>query len=149
MIYPKDALTKTIIIQGVTDETLITKIPNTILAIRIQQSGIASETMVLCGVEPVALNYAKDFPISLVNYVCNDIVKVEKTGQDEAFISVTYVPYDISKNDTSSTSPYFVWGFSYGEIILSIFVFMIFIMFAFKSFWNAIFHKKITLRRPL
>lgn len=144
MIYPKDAKTKTIIIQGNTDEIIITEIPSTILAVRIQQSGTASETMVLCGSDYVALNYAKDFPISLVNYVCNDIVKVEKTGQDQAFISVTYVSYDISQSGSTTAS--FYNGWTHGEIVNSIFIFLIFMMIGFTLFYKMIYFKKILIK---
>jgi len=150
MIFPKDAKTISTSITNIGSEILVSDIPSSVLSVRIQQSGIQSETEIYCGSHIIAHNYAKDYSIDLGHHICYDPVVMNKTGAgDTAFATLTYVPYDINKNDTSSTSPYFINGFSYGEIVLSIFLFLIFIIIAFKCFWSSIFHKKITLRKKI
>lgn len=112
----------------------------TILAIKLQQSGLASETIIYCGNNIIAHNFAKDYSLDLINYVCNnqDVI-LTKSGNDTAFLSLSYVPYDVSKISTST--PTYYNGFSGGEIINSTFnfLFLIFLMFfAFKLFTSGL-----------
>jgi len=71
--------------------------PITIQAIRIQQSGSQSETMIMCGQKTIAHNYGvRDYSLDLLNYLCQGTFKAEKTGTgDSAFISVSYLPFNI------------------------------------------------------
>lgn len=137
MIFPKDAKTVTGKVINVNTQTVITDIPNTVLSIRLQQSGSQSETVITCGStgQELAHNYAKDYSLDLIQFVCNDNVIVDKTGSgDEAFFTITYVPYDLNKS--ASNTPSIANGFIYGDIIISVLLFMTFMTVFFGFIWN-------------
>ena len=118
MVFPKDAITFNAEIDGADDLIITTKTPTTILGIRMQQSGTQSETDILCGNVLIAKNYGtRDYPLDLIQFACNDILKVEKTGQgDKAFVSVTYVEREITM--PQFTSPLEVLVFDIGLLLI-------------------------------
>jgi hypothetical protein len=116
---------------------LSTTSPYYIVATRMQQEKDLSETLITCGVNGiksiVAHNYAKDYPLDLQMFYCNGNAVIEKTGTDEAFVSMTYIPQwaipvaTTTQSATTSTStiPQYVNGFSYGDILISFFLFIL------------------------
>jgi hypothetical protein len=136
-MFPKDAITATIELVDVDDHIFEnTTNPKTILGVYIQQSGIQSETTLLCGTEEVAKNYSKDLPFVPLNYRCCDILKADKTGTgDDAFIVLTYVPYDMT---TATTLPFYINGFSYDGIFTGLVLFLMFMVMFFGGLWNRI-----------
>ena len=78
--------------------------PNTILSVAIQQSNVSSDTEIRCGGDTVAKNYATNFSAVPMKYDCDDDIILTKTGNDDASIIVTYVPYFLS--DYSTTTQY-------------------------------------------
>ena len=104
---------------------------STVLNVRMQQSGTASETSVKCGTTTIALNYAKDFAEVNSHTLCkNKAIYFSKTGNDSSFLVMTYVPYNVA----SSTSI----GPSYGD-----FMFTASVIIALLSIimWRLIFKK--------
>jgi len=67
--------------------------PHTILGVAMQQSNTSSNTVVKCGNDIIAKNYATNFSNVPMNYQCNDDIIISKTGNDDASVIVTYVPY--------------------------------------------------------
>lgn len=141
-MFPKDAITEVKEIDGVGQFFLDngSTRDKTILNITIQQSGTASESIVLCGNTEIAKNYNKDLRI-FMNYSCNDFVKLEKTGQgDIAFFNITYVTYNTA---TGTTSPTFINGFSYDGILIGLLLFLMFSIMFFGGIWNKVIGVKI------
>jgi hypothetical protein len=65
-----------------------------VIGISIQQSGTASDSLILCGSTLLAKNYGKDYPFNIVSYRCNGAINVSKTGQDSAAFIVSVIPAD-------------------------------------------------------
>lgn len=104
-MYPNDAITETRVLQGVVSSNFSNNGgPNTILSVAMQQENISSDTIITCDGDLVAQNYATNFSAVTMNYQCLDDIIVSKTGNDEATIIVTYVPYLTS--DYSTTTQY-------------------------------------------
>lgn len=122
MIYPYNAKTIETTIAGNTEQILVLGTnPKIILGVYVQQSGTASETLLLCGTQVFAKNYSKDFSLNLTYRECNDVIKAEKTGQDEAFISLTYyegyLPIALVEHPTSTLGNFKIdKTFTYGDI---------------------------------
>jgi len=140
MTYPQDAITKTFIVDGVIPSTFIDNPPATILSVHIQQSGLASETQLLCGPDVIAFNFAKDYGLDLIQYFCNQNLTISKTGQDKAFVSLTYIKRDISQ--ATSTEPFVFNGYTNGEIINGVFLFLILMVLSFGLFLKMLYPKK-------
>lgn len=75
-----------------------------IVGLSIQQSGTASQSTIKCGTgnNILAINYGKDFPFNEVNFDCNDVIRIEKTGQDSASFIISV--YDINPSYPIPTS---------------------------------------------
>jgi len=130
----------------------------TILGVAMQQSKDLSDTLVYCGNDVIAKNYAKDFPQVIMNYQCNDTISISKNGNYSSSIILTYVPYFTSDYSTTtqygynppvgiaSSSDIQVFGaFSAGEIMIAfLLVLQIFLMLlsALISSFGAIKTKK-------
>lgn len=134
-MFPSDSIT---IFQEVAGDLTMTLVNNndplTVLAITFQQSKDLSDTVLYCGNDPLAKNYGKDFAQTFTNYKCEDDLILTKTGNDEATIIITYIPYfqnDILFGSTtqqafnparqiSTSSDIQVYGyFSAGEILIA------------------------------
>jgi hypothetical protein len=74
-----------------------------ILGIAVQQSGQASDTLIKCGSTVVLRNYGKENNFQQLSYKCSDAITLDKTGNDSAFITITYVPRDLSLLPASVT----------------------------------------------
>jgi len=104
-MYPRDTLTYVASITGNSSLTVVATSTNTILGIRLQQSGTASETVVKCGTTTIAHNFGKDYPMAEMNYVCTNLpIIVSKTGNDTSFYIVSYVQRD--RQITLDPQPY-------------------------------------------
>jgi hypothetical protein len=125
MVYPTDAITKTIDASGTQSLYLETgNATRTILGVSIQEDTINSK--ILCGNEEIIKNYAKNTQFNLINKVCKGDLVFNKAGNDTAELIITYVNRDITLQKTEPI-------FTYGDIINSVFLFLIF-MVAFYSF---------------
>lgn len=109
-MFPSDSITVFQEISGNVSITLINNNdPLTVLAISLQQSKDLSDTQVYCGNDVIAKNYGKDFQQALVNFKCTDDIILQKTGNDEASIILTYIPYyqnDFYYGSTSNQGVY-------------------------------------------
>lgn len=88
-----------------------------------------------------------------VSYVCNS--NINGNLYRNSFITITYVPYDLSKISTStpvtliqatstaSTTPQYINGFSYGEIIVSFLLLILVLNGFFGGILNNIMGKKV------
>lgn len=137
-MFPTYALSTTTAISGTHTYTLVsTTSPFHVVAVRMQQSKDLSETVVQCTIggklAVIGHNYAKDYPLDLLNFDCDSDVVILKTGNDEAFVSVTYIP-DWA---IPTTTPRYMQGFSYGEIMIS---FLLLIVVA-SSFFGGILNR--------
>jgi len=152
MIYPFNSTTTEFNAYGISYKVLVDNYnPKTILGIHIQQSGIQSETHVLCGSEIIAKNYAKDYPLNLVFRYCDQPIIVDKTGVgDQAFVSLTY--YEGVLTDPSetinATSGSFILNqtVSYGELLTTFFLILFTGFFIFNFIIKFIFKQKVSFR---
>lgn len=142
MIFPNDTITKTDEYCGETDIIISYSDKNTVLAVAMQQQNISSDTIINCGnSDIVAKNYATNFSNVLMNYQCNDKIRLLKSGNDCATVVVSYVPYltgDFSTSTilgynptstiSSSTDVKIYGSISAGELIISS-ILLIFVMF--------------------
>jgi len=111
----------------VTYTLLSTTSPYTIVGVRMQQEKDLSETVLRCMSNGtnivVAHNYAKDYPLDIVNIRCTGNAVITKTGTDVAFMSMTYIPDSaIPVIAVSTNTPMYINGFSYGEVITGFFL---------------------------
>lgn len=127
-MFPIDAITQTFFLEGVVTSTIVTSTtPTTILGVHMQQSGLQSETVLLCGTDEVAKNFDKDYQLDLIQFDCNGAISLSKTGvADDAFVSVTYVPRKIAHSTQESFTQGFAQGFSYDGIVITVLLMLIF-----------------------
>jgi hypothetical protein len=134
-VFPKEAVSVFIKVAGEQEFEWLASAERTILGVRMQQSGGTSRTIVFCGTEEIAQNWAKDYPQDLMQKYCNLPIKIKKTGDDTAFISLTYMPFDIAtasdlgnfSDDLASVSgiaPLKTFGFmTAGDILIALLLF--------------------------
>lgn len=136
-MYPKDAITEHHEVQGNNTTIVYDGGINTILAISMQQENVSSDTTVLCGNDMIGRNYATNFSMVQMNYICDDDILILKTKNDKASVVITYVPYDIAQNDTSfnpstniaTSSDIQIYGsISAGEFVLSFLIFLLIVI---------------------
>jgi len=113
--------------------------PCTILGFQVQQENVASNFYLYDGNDLIYVNHAKDTPFVETNYKCQNDIRVIKEGQDTAHLILNYTDYDRTTGSTTDTMAYN--GFSFGEIVLCFFVFIIMIAKVF-SFITGRFIKK-------
>lgn len=155
MIFPSDAITIFETAQGNITTTIINNNdPLTILAITFQQEKDLSDTILYCGNDPLAKNYGKDFAQSFTNYKCDDDIILNKTGNDEASLIITYIPYYQSDTGTTtselgynpstniaSSSDIQVYGsFSAGEILIAFLLLCMILLSLIKGIAGALSH---------
>lgn len=104
-MYDNDAITLTHELVGASSFLFIPAQPTYyyVVGYSIQQSGQASDTQLKCGTTVVFRNYAKDNPYQQVSLKCKDDFTGVKTGNDSSFITVTYIPRDLSQLPPSQT----------------------------------------------
>lgn len=137
-MFPVDSITESIELFGVDSFNFAggSSAPKTVLNVAMQQSGLQSETQLLCGASVIAKNYDRDLEQVLMNSKCFEVLSVNKTGvADDSFIIITYVPYDTT---VATTLPFYINGFSYDGIVLGFMVFIMFLIYFFGSLWNKI-----------
>jgi len=125
-IFPNDARTCVRSITGVgsydceVDDSEVF----TILSVTSQQSGLSSDTTVLCGSDVVSRNYSQDLNQYYINYLCSSNIQINKTGAgDSSTTTVVYVPYDLRVHGGQMDSFYLLWSMS---IFLAVFFGVIF-----------------------
>ena len=98
---------------------------NYIVGVVLQQSGIASSTQLLCGSSVVTKNYAKDIPNVVLNYHCTENIIVTKTGQDDSFVTMSYIsannfarPMIASVSGQMDYSPATAYSFGHSTYIM-------------------------------
>jgi hypothetical protein len=96
-MFPADTITQTHELSGPSSFTFVngTEVKY-IFQITMQQSGTASDTFLYCGNNVVSRNYAKDTPNQLLNYRCENTIRTAKTGNDNSFITISYVNRDVT-----------------------------------------------------
>lgn len=98
--------------------------PVTVLSIRIQQEKEVSTTEVICDGHQLALNFAKDYPIDFPYHLCLDDVVINKTGNDVAFVSIVFLPFNINESTGSivlTPSPVtLLSSFTFGELTIAL-----------------------------
>ncbi len=132
-LFPYDAITFTTEISGVTSQNIMPgSTPKTVLSVAMQQENQASNTVVECGSNLIAKNYATNFSAVPMSYRCFDTLRVSKTGNDKSTVIVTYVPYDIStttpdynpSTNIASSSDIKIYGsMTAGEVLISFLIF--------------------------
>jgi len=94
MIF-KGSITLTHELDGAGTQVLVANTnPKWILDVAIQQSLTASISKVMCDGDDVALNYGKDLPSIEMFYYCEGFIIFTKTGNDDAFVNLTYTEVD-------------------------------------------------------
>lgn len=126
---------------GAGDYVITTSYPTTILGFSSIQANVSSNTRLMCGSNQILNNFSKDFLYSDLNYVCNDILKLTKTGNDQAMVIVNYVNYN--RHQLSTSTPIVYAGFSQGELLIGFFLFIIMLSGVFSFFVkNFIFNRR-------
>jgi hypothetical protein len=125
-MFPTDALTITHEQVGAGSYTFFSSGVHYILGLFMQQSGQASDTILLCGTTEIAKNYAKDLFYSSMQYRCDGTLKLTKTGNDKSFMAITYVERDLSVlPTTASMSASVNDAYAVAWLLAGIFVFTI------------------------
>jgi len=98
--------------------------PVTVLSIRIQEEKDAGTTFVACDSVSIARNWAKDYPIDFPHVVCTEDVVIDKTGNDDAFVSIVYLPFNINETGgevVQTSIPFtFLHSFTFGEVTIAL-----------------------------
>jgi len=129
-------------ISGIVDlplhDPLLTGYPKTkIIGIAMQQEKDLSDTSIYCGTELIAMNYGKDYQQVTMGYDCDtEILHVSKTGNDEAFVSIVVLHDEPIYSYSTTTFTYTsdintVEGFTHGELVSGMLLFLIFVMMFF------------------
>jgi hypothetical protein len=149
MIFPFDAITKTIVTSGTQTTYIETgNASRTILAVQTTQSNLASNTDIKCGTTEILTNFAKDTQFHLSQFRCAGDLFIVKTGNDTSQTVITYINRDIAIDATTSTQRVAA-GFTYGEVINGIFLFLILsacTAIAFRLFFQKV-RTKIKIKR--
>jgi len=129
MIYPANAITKTLELINVSSSTIET-IPTTVYGVSIQQSGSQSDTNILCGNDQILHNYGtRDLSQQLIQYKCANNLIANKTGTgDKAFIQITYTTSTEVLATSTIISPL---SFSGGEVVISVLLLFSFLFSVF------------------
>jgi len=143
-MFPINSISTSTEISGdVTYVLVSTSSPTTIYGVRLQQSLDNSTTKVECvqngGKAIVAMNYAKDYPLDLLNLSCTGNISIVKTGNDTAFVSLTYGQTRV----LSTNTPMYINGFSYGEIMIGLFLLAI----ATGAFFGGILNRVVGVKQ--
>ena len=143
MIYPQD--TQTYLIDNYGSLKVVTGIPpnSSVLNIHIQtDGGLAS---VWCGDPdgggyPIGETLGTNFNADMVNF-CSDNVFILQNGDTNTdFYSISYVNRDITA--ATSSQPLFYNGFSYGEIVSGVFLFLIVMVLGFSLLLKMLYPKR-------
>lgn len=125
-VFPVNAISLVYPIQGaqniIISDTTTTK---TVLAVQIMQTNVSSDTEVRCGDNIIFYNKATTTPQVLMSKICADTLSIVKTGNDLAYVYITYVNYDIS--GVTSDIPLNP-DFSSGDMVNALFSFLIIIL---------------------
>jgi len=151
-MFQNDAVTFVTEISGATTNIFTDQGDYTVLMVSMQQANNSSATTIKCGNDLIAKNYATNFSAVPMNYQCtDDILQVQKTGNDSSTVIVTYVPY-LTNNystttqfgynpdgDISTTSDVQVYGaISAGELIIASILLMGIVFFAMSTIARAL-----------
>lgn len=144
MMFSNDTVTFSYEACGPQNLNIYTSGDSTILGVSFQQENVSSNTILECGSDDVAKNYATNYSYVPMMYQCTDDIQLSKTGQDCAFVVVNYLPYLTSDYPTttigynpptqvSSTSDVVFYGsFTSGELMISfLLVLQVFLMIVF------------------
>jgi hypothetical protein len=141
-MFPQNTINYFKELTGVSSET-ITSNTSTILSININQSGIASESIVKCGSVDIAKSYAKEYQDDNLFYICPNTLSIEKTNAgDKSFFSITYVPQDLSTG-ISPVLPETLGGFFIGDTIIIFLLSVLISLVVLRGFIDTIFGIKI------
>lgn len=102
MIFPNDSISVYAEQVGAGTGTLAPAGIKTILGVQSSQSGTASFSKIECGSNTIMKNYGKDFGFSAVSFVCEQPLTYSKTGNDSVSFIITYVPYNLVTQATST-----------------------------------------------
>lgn len=142
-MFPKDAITFVIELQGTVSTTITTVTPTTVLGYTTLQSGAASDTILFCGSQQIFNNFAKEFVYTPLSFLCNDTLRLEKTGNDTSDILITYVERNIASSTEESFAQGFIEGFTYGDIVISVVAMLIFSIVIYDYLYRWIRGNKI------
>jgi len=123
-MLPSDSITYTIEIpnNGAGDYLITGTQTTTVLGFSSIQANVSSNTRLMCGSNQILNNFSKDYLYTDLNYVCNDILKITKTGNDQAMVIINYVNYN--RTQLSTSTPIIYAGFSQGELLIGLFLFI-------------------------
>lgn len=122
----------------------------TILGFSTQQENTASLTQLRCGTDIIATNYAVSLDQQLFIYECNGTININKTGNDKSFNLITYAPgyvsqatstvwgYNPKTNIASSTDIQIYGSFSSGEVLITLFIFILIVIELVKMLFRAL-----------
>lgn len=143
-MFPNKAVTIAHELVGVSSYDIALGDEFTILGVAMQQSNTSSNTVLKCDDVVIAKNYATNYSHVPMNYRCEGDIEISKTGNDNAFVIVTYVPYFTDEMSTttlgynpidniaSSTDVKIYGSISAGEIVISSILLILLVIFLMK-----------------
>jgi len=100
MIQPAGSLHFSTEISGVSSTVAIaadSANPVTVLSVRINHQISLAETSISCDGHVLAKNMQLDYPLDFPHHVCTEDVLIDKTGPQDAFVSIVYLPFNINE----------------------------------------------------
>jgi len=131
-IFPQDTDTHSLFLSGASTTIVHEYDPNEyseVISVSMQQEKDLSNTELYCGDVLIAKNYAKDLGQIFMSYPCYDDITIEKTGNDEAFVSVVIL-------HSTTTMPKYINNFSYGDIMIGFILFLMLTGMFFSSIYR-------------
>lgn len=90
-MFPRGSVTDFYYFTGPGSHT-VTTTPATLISYSFKQGNVSSDTDMMCGDTVLFKNTSTDIPFTLVNYYCPDGLHFEKTGNDNAQVTMTVYP---------------------------------------------------------
>lgn len=147
-MYPIDAISIRLSITGTGSITLASS-SRTIFDLAFQKQTTSKDLFLYCDSNIIASLYSSintyNFPIQ---YICNGqlIFSTSGSGSTQSSLLITYVSRDISQTSNpviGSTTPLYLNGFSYGDIITIMLLVFIFTLLFFKTLKEWILGTKV------
>jgi len=127
MIYPAGTLYLGELIAGEVTQTILTADsanPITVLSVSAVESDILGLTSLDCGAVPFIRNATALYPLFHPFAVCTDDLVVTKTGLDSAFLTLTYLPFNINESTGSivltPTPTTLLHSYTFGELTIAL-----------------------------
>jgi len=98
--------------------------PVTVLSVRIDHQIALAETTISCDGHVLAKAMQVDYPLDFPHHVCTEDVLVDKTGPQDGFVSIVFLPFNINETGgevVQTSIPFtFLHSFTFGELTIAL-----------------------------